>query len=166
MTTSNPGGSCILTVNFSTPGYNNGSDVGSFNVPDGSYQTAYKVVIGGPPQNTYELRVDGNLGTILLNTYSPGSINVTVTSSSNSCLNVTKYDCINGQCIQSSTYETPGIYQSLADCQAVCANGGACASGKKCVDPTTFCPDGKVCIDQGEFDSIEALISKINSEIC
>lgn len=77
-----------------------------------------------------------------------------------------KYDCLNGQCVLKTTYNTQGIYNSLADCQAVCANGGACASGKKCVDPTTFCPDGKVCLDQGEFDSIEALISKINSEVC
>ncbi|MBN3911094.1 MAG: hypothetical protein HWQ35_32500 [Nostoc sp. NMS1] len=77
-----------------------------------------------------------------------------------------RYDCINGQCILKNTYNTPGIYNSLADCQAVCANGGACGSGKQCVDPTTFCPDGKVCIDQGEFASIEALISKIGSEVC
>lgn len=79
---------------------------------------------------------------------------------------VTKYDCLNGNCVESTEYKTPGIYQSLSDCQAVCANGGACASGKKCVDPTTFCPDGKVCLDQGEFDSVEALISKIGSEVC
>ncbi|BBD69684.1 hypothetical protein NIES4072_29800 [Nostoc commune NIES-4072] len=77
-----------------------------------------------------------------------------------------QYDCINGQCITKTQYNTPGIYNSLADCQAVCSNGGACASGKQCVDPTTFCPDGKVCIDQGEFASIEALISKIGSEVC
>ncbi|MHC5751501.1 MAG: hypothetical protein ACYTXF_12935 [Nostoc sp.] len=77
-----------------------------------------------------------------------------------------QYDCINGACTVNTTYSTPGLYKSLADCQAVCANGGACAAGKQCVDPTTFCPDGKVCIDQGEFSSIEALISKIGSEVC
>lgn len=76
------------------------------------------------------------------------------------------YDCINGNCIASTTHGTSGLYKSLADCQAVCANGGACAEGKQCVDPTTFIPSGKVCIDQGEFDSIEALIAKINSEVC
>jgi hypothetical protein len=77
-----------------------------------------------------------------------------------------RYDCINGICTLSSQYSTPGAYNSLLDCQAVCANGGACAEGKQCVDPTTFIPSGKVCIDQGEFDSIEALISKIGSEVC
>lgn len=77
-----------------------------------------------------------------------------------------KYDCVNGNCFDSNTYKTPGIYNSLSDCQAVCANGGACSSGKQCVDPTTFCPSGKVCIEQTEYDSIQGLISKINSEVC
>ncbi|MBN3939180.1 hypothetical protein [Nostoc sp. NMS9] len=78
----------------------------------------------------------------------------------------TKYDCINGKCIVKTQYNTPGLYQSLADCQAVCANGGACAEGKQCVDPTTFCPLDKVCIDKGEFADAEAIIAKINSEVC
>ena len=76
------------------------------------------------------------------------------------------YDCLNGLCIASNTYNTPGLYKSLADCQAVCANGGACGSGKQCVDPTTFCPNGKVCIDQDEYSNIQGLIAKINSEVC
>ncbi|AVH73823.1 hypothetical protein [Nostoc sp. 'Lobaria pulmonaria (5183) cyanobiont'] len=83
-----------------------------------------------------------------------------------SCQIRSDYDCINGKCIIKTQYNTPGVYKSLSDCQAVCANGGACASGKQCVDPTTFTPNGKVCIDQGEFASIEALISKIGSEVC
>lgn len=76
------------------------------------------------------------------------------------------YDCLNGQCVTSSKYTTPGIYKSLADCQAVCANGGACGSGKQCVEPTTYCPNGKVCIDQEEYGNIQGLIAKINSEVC
>ncbi|MEH2239548.1 hypothetical protein [Nostoc sp.] len=79
---------------------------------------------------------------------------------------VKTYDCLNGDCIVKTQYNTPGIYGSLANCQAVCANGGACGAGKQCIDPTTFCPDGKVCIEQDEFSSIEALISKIGSEVC
>lgn len=85
---------------------------------------------------------------------------------STTCPDPSKYDCLNGNCVKQSQYNTLGIYNSLADCQAVCANGGACGSGKQCIDPTTFCPDGKVCIDQGEFASAEALISKIGSEVC
>ena len=76
------------------------------------------------------------------------------------------YDCLNGNCVQSTKYATPGIYASLSDCQAVCANGGACASGKQCVDPTTFCPPGQICIDQDEYSNLQGLIAKINSEVC
>jgi hypothetical protein len=165
---SNPGGNCIITVNFSTPGYQNGTDVKTYNVPDNSYVNAYKVVTGGAPNNTYDVRVDGNLGTFVLATYSPGSINVSITSSSNSCTatSTSKYDCINGSCVVSNQYKTPGFYTSLSACQAKCGDGTTCGTGKQCVDPTTFCPNGKVCIDQGEFASIEALISKIGSEVC
>ncbi|MBH8575784.1 hypothetical protein I8752_22825 [Nostocaceae cyanobacterium CENA369] len=89
-------------------------------------------------------------------------------TSSGSCATcrADKYDCLNGQCIPKTTYNTPGLYNSLEDCQAVCANGGACAEGKKCVDPTTFCPDGHVCIEQGEYNSIQGLVDKIKSEVC
>lgn len=38
----------------------------------------------------------------------------------------TKHDCINGGCVPSSTYNTPGKYASLADCQAGCAKDAAC----------------------------------------
>ncbi len=41
-----------------------------------------------------------------------------------------KYDCINAACIPSTTYNTPGIYQSLSDCEQVCGPGcsGVCLS--------------------------------------
>ncbi|MGV0102511.1 hypothetical protein NSTCB13_01038 [Nostoc sp. DSM 114160] len=133
---------------------------------------------GGTGGGSAELRATGTDNRVLLSTpglsaYPPARIytkSKSFTKTDPSCTSNTsyqeKYDCINGQCKISTTYNTPGLYQSLADCQAACANGGACASGKQCVDPTTFIPSGKVCIDQGEFDSIEALISKIGSEVC
>ena len=162
---------CTLTIQFNTPGYNNGHDSASFSVPDGSYVSPYieyRTDLGynSTSNNVYTVYCNGSQGIINLATYYPGSIHVTIDSSTNSCPPVITYDCINGVCIPSTQYKTAGIYNSLANCQAVCANGGACASGKQCVDPTTFCPDGKVCIDQSEFASIEALISKINSEVC
>jgi hypothetical protein len=76
-----------------------------------------------------------------------------------------KYDCLNGECVNSTQYSTPGTYDSLASCQANCG-GTTCGTGRLCVDPNSFCPDGKVCLDQGEFSSIEALISKIGSKVC
>ena len=37
-----------------------------------------------------------------------------------------KYDCINGACIDSTQYKTPGIYTTLEECQANCGNGKDC----------------------------------------
>ncbi|MDF5736799.1 MULTISPECIES: hypothetical protein [unclassified Nostoc] len=140
--------SCTLTVNFLTPGYNNGSDVGSFTVPDGSYKTAYKVVIG--PGSTYELRVDGTNGTIVLATYNPGAIEVTIASSSNSCpAPIDAFDCINGSCINKNVYSTPGLYSSLSDCEIACGTG---CSGK--------------CVSNADWAQIESLSSQIMNRNC
>ncbi|MEH2222594.1 hypothetical protein [Nostoc sp.] len=159
--------SCQLSITYSS---NYGGGVGTFTVPDGSYQSAYPYWYPGVSNpRKYDVRTDGSQGKIILaGPYTPpDDFYINYDTFSSTCAPITqKYDCINGVCTLSTQYTTPGIYQSLADCQAVCANGGACASGKQCVDPVTFCPDGKVCIDQGEFVSIEALISKIGSEVC
>lgn len=111
--------------------------------------------------------VDNNTGSTIYTSTSPAkNVHLEIINNDTGQPPTSKYDCLNGQCVVQSQYSTPGVYSSLADCQVVCANGGACSAGKQCVDPTTFCPDGKVCIDQGEFDSVEALISKIGSEVC
>jgi hypothetical protein len=39
-----------------------------------------------------------------------------------------RYDCLNGSCIPSGTYSTPGIYESLEECEVNC--GGQGCSGK------------------------------------
>lgn len=37
-----------------------------------------------------------------------------------------KHDCLNGNCVKSTDYDTPGKYANLADCQAGCAKDAAC----------------------------------------
>jgi len=37
-----------------------------------------------------------------------------------------KYDCINGKCEKKSVYGTPGIFNSLDECQGRCAAPNAC----------------------------------------
>jgi len=64
------------------------------------------------------------------------------------------YDCVNGNCVESSQYNTPGIYNSLANCQAVCGVS------------STDCPPGKVCLEQAEYDSINNLIAQLGGELC
>ncbi|BAY74175.1 hypothetical protein NIES25_51710 [Nostoc linckia NIES-25] len=60
-----------------------------------------------------------------------------------------KFDCINGACISSNEYSTPGIYQSLGECEVNCGTG---CSGK--------------CIPNAEWAQIEGLSSQLKSINC
>ncbi|MCC5641104.1 hypothetical protein LC593_35845 [Nostoc sp. CHAB 5844] len=74
-----------------------------------------------------------------------------------SCLtNPVKYDCLNGSCVTSSTYDTPGLYDSLQECQGSCGSG--CQPPNICVPPN-HCPDGYVCIGADEFAQIKRELS-------
>lgn len=37
-----------------------------------------------------------------------------------------KHDCLNGGCVKSTDYNTPGKYDNLADCQAGCSKDSPC----------------------------------------
>ena len=142
--------SCILAVNFSTPGYGTGSSTEYYTVPNVSYQTAYKVNVGGPPGNTYDVRCDGNQGTLTLATYTPGSIAVSISGSTNSCgILSSTFDCINGACINASKYNTPGMYPSLSECENVCGSG---CSGK--------------CVSNSDWAQIEGLSKELRNRNC
>ncbi|WP_375514429.1 hypothetical protein [uncultured Nostoc sp.] len=142
--------SCTLTVVFNTPGYNGGSVTETYTVPDGSYQTAYKVVTSGPPGNSYDARVDGTGGTIILGSYTPGNIVVSIASTSNSCPPPSPaYDCINGACIKKTIYSTPGLYKSLSDCEEACGVG---CSGK--------------CVNNSDWAQIEGLSGQLKNRNC
>ena len=91
----------------------------------------------------------------------------TVLGSCSSCIASTQtYDCVNHKCELSTKYNTPGLYKSLADCEAVCGKGGVCASGKQCLDPVNYCPPGKVCIEEGEHAKIQNLIQQTKNKFC
>lgn len=68
------------------------------------------------------------------------------------CLGVT-YDCINGECVRSNTYKTPGKYKSLEECQAACS-----------VD-STECPPGFVCLEDQEYQQILGQISDLEEAL-
>lgn len=61
-----------------------------------------------------------------------------------------KYDCINGACIKSEKYETPGLYNSLEECQMVCGEKGC--SGE--------------CISHKEWSQIKDLAGKLKNKNC
>ena len=43
------------------------------------------------------------------------------------------YDCVNGGCVPKVTYNTPGVFETLAACQSGCAQNSTCTG--ECVDP-------------------------------
>lgn len=80
---------------------------------------------------------------------------------------VDAYDCINGTCTNKNVYKTPGIYATLEACQAACGNTQPmCAAPFECIDPSNFCPPGKVCIPQSQWSQIEGLASKLRQKNC
>lgn len=60
------------------------------------------------------------------------------------------YDCINGACLKSKDYGTPGLYKSLEECETVCGE-------KKC--------SGK-CISNKEWNQIKDLAGKLKNKNC
>jgi hypothetical protein len=75
------------------------------------------------------------------------------------------YDCLNGACVESADYDTPGLFNSLADCEAACGSGTGCAAPNICVPPD-YCPPGMVCLPAGEFSQIEGLGVALNNSAC
>lgn len=66
------------------------------------------------------------------------------------CLtNAVLYDCINGACTLSTTYNTPGLYQSLSACEVACGTG---CSGK--------------CISNADWSKIEGLSNQLKNKNC
>jgi hypothetical protein len=59
------------------------------------------------------------------------------------------YDCINGACLPQGTYDTPGLYESLEECQTACGTG---CSGK--------------CISNSDWTQIEGLANKLKQKNC
>lgn len=60
-----------------------------------------------------------------------------------------QYDCVNGGCIKKSVYNTPGLYESLDDCQLACGTG---CSGK--------------CISNADWAQIEGLSNQLKNRNC
>ncbi len=73
-------------------------------------------------------------------------------SQCNSPVISTRYDCINGVCVSSSTFSTAGIYPTLAECQGSC--GG------------NICPPDMVCLPVAKCSTIEGLAIALKDSAC
>ncbi len=112
--------------------------------------------------DTYQYGSNHGVSAVADSTPTPGF------NTSGSCGNckASAYDCLNGNCVDSTQYKTPGQYPDLKACQSICGSGGVCGNGKICIDPNNYCPDGKACLDQSEVSQINSLLSKVQGEVC
>lgn len=62
-----------------------------------------------------------------------------------------KYDCINGGCLPAKSYNTPGKFANLANCQSACAKDSNCTGE---------------CIPLEEIAALQQAASNIRSRLC
>ena len=79
----------------------------------------------------------------------------------------TRYDCLNGKCLEYRVYNTPGLFATLVDCEAACGSTGDnnCQAPNICVPPD-YCPPGMVCLPTAEFSQIDGLATALNNSAC
>lgn len=128
--------------------------------------SAYYQSIPGHPQNGANLVVDGVVQNGSGYVYwgpphadrgieSVQNSNIRRGESSGSCSaceSLPGYDCINGQCVVQTTYGTPGMYASLAQCQSSCGQSGGC-------------PSGEVCVSQACLDALKEKLLSIQNQL-
>jgi len=59
------------------------------------------------------------------------------------------HDCINGACTPKTTYNTPGLYVSLEECEVACGTG---CSG--------------ICVSNSDWAKIEGLAGQVKNKVC
>lgn len=60
-----------------------------------------------------------------------------------------RYDCVNGSCLEKGRYSTPGIYESLSECEQNCGPG---------------C--GGVCVSNTDWAKISSLVAMLKNKDC
>jgi hypothetical protein len=61
------------------------------------------------------------------------------------------YDCVNGGCIPKTTYNTPGVFASLAACQSGCAKNSNCTGE---------------CVSTDEIAALQQAASALQARLC
>ena len=61
------------------------------------------------------------------------------------------YDCVNGGCVPKTTYSTPGLFVSLAACQAGCAKNSTCTGE---------------CVSAEELAALQQAAGTVRSRLC
>jgi hypothetical protein len=61
------------------------------------------------------------------------------------------YDCINGGCVPKTTYNTPGVFASLAACESGCAKDSNCTGE---------------CVSAAELAALQQAANNLKSRLC
>lgn len=61
------------------------------------------------------------------------------------------HDCINGNCLPKTSYNTPGIYSNLAACQSACAKNSNCTGE---------------CVPVAEIATLRSAVTALQQRIC
>lgn len=62
-----------------------------------------------------------------------------------------RFDCINGNCLPATSYNTQGFYSNQADCIAGCAKNSPCKGE---------------CVPQNEIQNLRTSVSKLKDRVC
>jgi hypothetical protein len=77
-----------------------------------------------------------------------------LSSTSSNCQGISNaqpYDCINGGCIPKTTYNTPGVFASLAACESGCAKNSNCTGE---------------CVSTDEIAALQQAASALQARLC
>jgi hypothetical protein len=82
----------------------------------------------------------------------PGTVSLRLVEAGNPNLDPTNpYDCVNGGCVPKITYNTPGVYASLAACESGCAKNSNCTGE---------------CISAEELAALQQAADNLRSRYC
>ncbi|AFY48898.1 hypothetical protein Nos7524_3095 [Nostoc sp. PCC 7524] len=141
------------TIQVDTPystSQNPGTTIPFTYSPSGCFRGSYSYRFGGTNNaNLYLIHAGGE--TLLGGNWQSSILRGFTVRQISLCAGQTlTYDCINGECIQSSQFNTPGIYTSLAQCESQC--GGATCKGK--------------CLSNSDWAQIEGLAAQLKNKSC
>ncbi|MBE8990638.1 hypothetical protein [Nostoc sp. LEGE 12450] len=116
--------------------------------PEGCFSGGYSYRLGNNGNDLYLVHADGEV--FLGSNWSGYEIRGFTVVQISACDDpIEKYDCINGACIKANVYDTPGIHESLSECETACGTG---CSGK--------------CISNSDWAQIEGLSGQLKNRNC
>lgn len=114
--------------------------------PEGCFRSPYSHRFDSSKENLYLIHRDGE--TLLGGGWSGYDLEGFSVKQLEECESE-PYDCLNGSCVKAEVYSTPGLYETISDCEKACGSG---CSGK--------------CLSKDEWRKIQDLAKKLKDKNC